>query len=293
MKILIAGASGMIGSVAASYLASQGHEVLRLVRRNPGSGEIYWDPQEGHIDRSGLEGFDGVVHLASMAWPMRWTSRNKKKIYENRISTNSLLAEALVRCQRKPQVLICASGMGIYPDSGNQILTEDSPIGADFLAHLQYAGERAVTLAASAGIRVVNLRIPAVLGGERLRRNMGRIGSGRQWTSWIGLEELAYIIEYILISENLSGPVNPVSQSPVSNAEFTATLNRLLGRKPSMPIPALLLRIMLGEMAEALILASRRIIPRKLLDADYSFRFPDLETAIRYELGTIRRPTRS
>jgi uncharacterized protein (TIGR01777 family) len=288
MKILIAGASGMIGSAVAPYLISQGHDVLRLVRRSPGTGEIYWDPEDMHIDRLGLEGLDGVVNLASRAWPMRWTSENKKLIYNNRMSTNGLLSKALSICQRKPQVLVCASGMGIYPDFGDQVLPEDSPLGTDFLARLQFDGEAATRPAAAAGIRVVHLRIPGVLGGKSLQRNIGRMGSGRQWTSWIARDELAYIIEYILLNERLSGSVNPVSPNPVRNAEFSATLSHVQGRKPGLAMPTFLLRIMLGEMAEALILASRRIMPARLLAAGYSFRFPDLATAISHELETLQ-----
>ena len=285
MKVLIAGASGMIGSAVGLYLESQGYEVVRLVRRAAVAGEVSWDPDNGTIDVGALEGFDGVVHLASMRWPARWTSVAKKQIYANRIRTNSLLSQTLAGCKRKPQALICASGMGIYPASGDQVLTEDSPVGTNFLAHLQCDGEAATTPASAAGIRVVNLRIPGVLGGAGLKRNMGRIGSGQQWTSWVGRDELASIVEYMLVTDTLVGPVNPVSPNPVRNAEFAATLSHALGRKPGLPVPALLLRLMLGEMAEALILASRRIVPTKLLAAGYPFRFQELENALRHELG--------
>jgi uncharacterized protein (TIGR01777 family) len=284
MKILIAGSSGMIGTAVAAYLTSQGYEINCLVRRAPLAGEVHWDPDAGTIDTAGLEGFDGVVHLASMPWPMRWTSKAKKQIYDNRIATNSLLANSLASCKRKPQALICASGMGIYPSSGDQILTEDSPPGTDFLARLQCDGEAATAPARMAGIRVINLRIPGVLGGAGLKRNMGCIGSGRQWTSWVARDELAYIIEHVLITDALAGPVNPTSPNPVRNAEMAATLSRALGRRPGLPVPALLLRLMLGEMAEALILASRRIIPGKLLAAGYQFHFEELADALQHEL---------
>jgi uncharacterized protein (TIGR01777 family) len=284
MKVLIAGASGMIGSVLAPYLAGRGHEVVRLVRHAPGAGEVQWDPDSGTIHATDLEGFDGVVQLASMPWAGRWTAEFKKKMIANRTGTNRLLAETLAGCKRKPQVLACASGMGIYPSSGDQVITEDSPIGTDFLARLQCDGEAATAGAVAASIRVVHLRIPAVLGGSGLRRNMGRMGDGRQWSSWVSRDELASIIEYVLLTDALAGPVNPVSPNPVSNAEFTATHSRVLGSKPGMPVPAFLLRLMLGEMAETLILASRRIEPRKLLSAGYPFRFPELESALRHEL---------
>jgi uncharacterized protein (TIGR01777 family) len=284
MKILIAGSNGMIGSAVAAYLASQGHEVNRLVRRAPVAGEVHWDPDAGTIDAPGLEGLDGVVHLASMPWPMRWTPKAKQQIYANRIATNSLLAHTLAGCQRKPQVLICASGMGIYPTSGDQILTEDSPPGTDFLAHLQCDGEAATAPAALAGIRLVNLRIPSVMGGAGLKRNIGRVGNGRQWTSWVARDEMAYIVEYVLINATLSGPVNPTSPNPVRNAEMAAEISRAMGR-PGLPLPAFLLRLMLGEMAEALILASRRILPGRLLDAGYHFHFANLADALHHELA--------
>lgn len=287
MKILISGSSGMIGSVVAAFLASQGHEVVRLVRQQPVAGEVRWHPDAGTIDAASLEGFDGVVHLATMPWPMRWTTKAKEKIRANRLQTNSLLAETLAGCKRKPRILVCASGMGIYPSSGDQLITEESAPGVDFLARLQCDGETAAMRASSAGIRVVNLRIPAVLGGAAFRRNMGRVGSGQQWSSWVGRDELAAIINFVIENDSLAGSVNPVSPNPVRNAEFTATLSRVLGSRPGPSVPAFLLRLMLGEMAEALILASRRIVPRKLLAAGYQFRFPELEVAMRHELGVI------
>jgi uncharacterized protein (TIGR01777 family) len=285
MRILIAGANGMIGSTLVPYLAAQGHEIVRLVRRIPGTGEVRWDPDTGSIDCAGLEGFDGVVHLASMPWPIRWTPKSKEQMRANRIATNCLLAESLAGRKQKPQVFICASGMGIYPSSGDQVLTEDSELGTDFLAVLQRDGELAAAPASNAGIRVVNLRIPAVLGGTNLQRNIGRIGSGQQWSSWVSRDELGSILQHVLVTETLNGPVNPVSPGPVRNAEFAATLSLVLGRKPGLPVPAFLLRLLLGEMAEALILASRRIMPYRLLESGYQFRFPTLDAALRHELA--------
>jgi uncharacterized protein (TIGR01777 family) len=284
MKFLIAGASGMIGSAVVPYLAGQGHEIIRLVRHEAGAGEVFWDPDAGKIDSEGLEGFDGVVNLATMQWPGRWTASAKEKIRANRLATNGLLAENLAKCNKKPDILICSSGMGIYPSCGDQVITEDSATGSDFLATLQKDGEAAAMKASGAGIRVVNLRTPAVLGGEAIRRNMGRIGDGKQWSPWISRDELASIIGYLLINDAINGPVNPVSPKQVRNSEFTATLSRVLGRKPGASIPAFMIRLMVGEMAVALILASRRIEPKKLLDNGYQFRFPALEDALRHEL---------
>jgi len=285
MKILIAGSSGMIGSVVAPYLISQGHEVVRLVRHLPNSGEIVWDPDTASINPSDLEGFDGIINLATMPWPVRWTATAKQRMRNNRLATNELLARNLAKCQNKPKVLICSSGMGIYPSLGDRPITEDCPLGTDFLSKLQQDGEAAAMQASEAGIRVVNLRTPAVLGGEALTRNMGRIGDGKQWSPWISRDELASIIHYIIITGTITGPVNPVSPNQVRNAEFTATINNVLGRKPGLPLPAFVLRLMLGEMADALMLASRRIEPRKLLVAGYQFLFPDLEGAVRHELS--------
>ena len=289
MRILVSGASGMIGSVVAPYLASQGHEIVRLVRREPDPGEVRWDPDAGIIDADRLEGFDGVVHLATMPWPARWTAEAKRRMRANRLAANGLLAGTVAGLKRKPRVLVCSSGMGFYPSSGDQVITEDSAPGSDFLAMLQRDGEAATQKASAAGIRVVNLRTPMVVGGAAIRRGMGRMGNGYQWTSWVGRDELAAIIDHVLQSESLAGPVNPCSPNPVRNAEFAATLGRVLGSKPGMSIPAFLLRLMLGEMAEALMLASRRIEPRKLLASGYQFRYPLLEDALGHELEAARQ----
>jgi uncharacterized protein (TIGR01777 family) len=294
MKVLIAGAGGLIGSAAASYLSEQGNEVVRLVRRAAGSGEVRWDPDGRAIDAAGVEGFDAVVHVASMSWNGRWTPAFKQRIRENHVGTIQLITEALTHCHRKPAVLICASGMGIYPPSGDQWITEDTPFGTDFLARLQCDGEAAANPATAAGIRVVHLRIPMVLGGANLamlaanaRRGFGRLGSGRQWCSWVSRNELANMIHFGLICPAVSGPINAVSPNPVTNAEFSETLARVLGCKSRMAIPAFLLRLMLGEMADALALASRRMQPCKLLAAGYQFHFPDIEGALRHELELV------
>ena len=284
MRTLIAGAGGLVGSAVAARLASQGHEVVRLVRRAPDAGEVRWDPDAGTIDVAGLEGFDGVVHVASVPWPARWTAKAKQQIRANRLATNSLLARGLADCSHKPRVLVCASGMGFYPPSGDQIITEDSAGGTSWLATLQRDGEAATAAASAAGIRVVNLRIPPVLAGTSIARAANRIGNGRQWMSWVGRDELTSIVEHVLIAEALEGPVNPVSPNPVQNADFAATVTRVLGRKPGLALPAFLLHLLLGEVADEFMLASRRMEPCKLLATGYQFRFPDLESAIRHEL---------
>ncbi len=285
----MSGTSGMIGSTVAPYLASRGHEVVSLVRREAGPGEVRWDPDAGTIDAAAAEGFDAVVHVASMRWPMRWTPKAKAAIRENRLRCNRLLADTIAACDSKPSVFVFASGMGIYPSSGDQVITEESPLGTDFLAMLQRDGEAAATSAAEAGVRVVPLRIPAVLGGDGVKLNIGRIGDGGQWSSWVSRDELASIVEHVLVTGDVVGPVNPASPNPVHNAEYVATLSRVLGKRPGMSVPAFVLRLMLGEMAEALVLASRRMRPKKLLETGYEFRFPLLEDALRHELEAASR----
>jgi uncharacterized protein len=284
MKILIAGSHGMIGVAVTDQLMECGYQVVRLVRNSPGAEEVWWDPDAGKINTADLEGFDGVIHLATMSWPMRWTAKAKQKILLNRLTTNRILAESLAACVHKPQVLICASGMGYYPSSGETILTEDSPAGTSFVATLQKEGEAATDPASEAGIRVVHLRIPAVLGGAALQRVGFQAGDGKQWVSWVGLDELASIIEFALRTESLFGSVNAVSPNPLRNAEFAATCTQSLGQKPGGVMPAFVVRTIMGEMGEEFLLASRRIQPARLLAAGYCFRFPALADALRHEM---------
>jgi len=287
MKILIAGSHGMIGSAVTRHLLENGYEVVRLVRHTPGPDETWWDPDAGEIDTDGLESFEGVVNLASMPWPMRWTGKVKQKMSANRAGTNQLLAEALTRCEHKPSVLICASGLGYYPPSGDTFITEDSPAGNSFLSNLNRDGESATTPAIQAGIRVVHLRTPMVLGGDRLKMLGFQAGDGQQWMSWVGLDEMASIIEFALINESLSGPVNCVSPNPMRLAELSKASTEALEQKPGGVMPAFIARLVMGEMGEELLLASRRAEPAKLIAAGYQFRFPDLEDALRHEQAVI------
>lgn len=293
MKILIAGSHGMVGSAVTRHLIESGHKVFRLVRKTPASGEIWWNPDIGKIDAASLECFEGVVHLATMPWPMLWTGKAKQKMRANRLATNGLLTESLAECKHKPRVLICASGMGYYPSSGNIILTEDSPAGTSFVAKLQKDGEAATATASEAGIRVVHLRIPAVLGGAALQRVGFQAGDGQQWVSWIGRDELASIVEFTLTVESLTGPVNAVSPNPLRNAEFAKVSAHALGQKSGGVMPAFIVRLVMGEMGEEFLLASRRIQPAKLLASGYMFRCPELEEALRHELRSARKTSSS
>jgi uncharacterized protein len=288
MKTLIAGSNGLVGSAVTRLLDDCGHEVTRLVRHTPGPGEIWWDPDVGEIDIASLDGFDGVIHLASMPWPARWTAKAKQRMRANRLATNSLLAGSLSKCEHKPEVLICASGMGYYPSSGDTILSEDSPAGTSFLARLQFDGEAATTPASQSGIRVVHLRIPPVIGGPSLKSGGLRAGSGQQWVSWIGRDELASIIAFVLICKVLEGPVNAVSPNPLRNVEFANAAARAAGRGSVIFLPAFLVRLLMGKMGEEFLLSSRRIYPVKLLTAGYDFRFPELEEVMQYETEKLK-----
>jgi uncharacterized protein len=290
MKILIAGSHGMVGTAVTCLLVERGYEVVRLVRSTPAPGEVWWDPDAGKIDSAGLEGYDGIIHLATMPWPMRWTNTARQKMRANRLMTNRLLAKSLAECAQKPAVLICASGMGYYPSSGDTILTEDSPAGTSFVATLQKDGEAGTAPASEAGIRVVHLRIPPVLGGSALQRVGFQAGDGKQWVSWIGLDELASIIEFTIRTQTLRGPLNAVSPNPVRNTEFAARSTQVLNQKSGGVMPALVVRMVMGEMGEEFLLASRRIQPATLLAAGYTFRYPELEDALRHEKEKMTQP---
>jgi uncharacterized protein len=289
MKILVAGSHGMIGSAVTRHLMECGYEVVRLVRSTPGVGEVWWDPDAGKLDVSGLEGFDGVVDLATMHWPFRWTAKAKKMILANRKATYRLLAESLATCVCKPRVLVCASGIGVYPSSGDQILTEDMVPSSSFLSAVDLAGETAAEAAEAAGIRVVNLRIPQVMGGPMLKMVGFQAGNGRQWISWIGRDELASIIEFALTTESLRGPVNAVSPNPLRNAEFATTATRALGLKPGGVMPNFIVRLVMGEMGEEFMLASRRAQPAKLLATGYRFLYPELGCALQHEKEVVNK----
>ena len=293
MKILVTGSHGMIGSALIPHLVACGHQVARLVRQTSGLDEVWWDPDAGQIDCAGLEGFDGVVHLASIRWPFRWTVKAKEKIRANRLRTNRLLADSLAACTHKPQVLICASGMGYYPSSGDTVLTEHSPAGTSFLAILQQEGEAATAQASEAGIRVVHLRIPSVLGGRALQFVGFQAGDGQQWMSWIGRDELVSMIEFTLRTESRVGPVNAVSPNPLRNTEFAATSTQALGQKSGRVMPALIVRLFMGEMGQEFLLASRRMQPAKLLAAGYKFRFPALADTLCHEKDCLNADSAS
>ena len=294
MRVLVSGASGLIGSELIPALATAGHEIVRLVRagRLPGPSSIVWDPAGGWLETPRLEGFDAVVHLAGESVAETpWSAEKKARIHDSRVTSTRLLAETLARLDRKPGVFACASAVGYYGDRGDEELDETSPPGKGFLAGVCRQWESATEAAATAGIRVARMRFGLVLsqrGGVFARMLPlfryglgGRLGSGRQYVSWIVLDDVVAGIQRILGDPALEGPINVVAPNPVTNLELTHITAGVLHRPAPLPVPAFLLRLKLGEMADELVLASQRVYPRRLQAAGYACVYPELEPAIR------------
>jgi uncharacterized protein len=297
MNILVTGASGLIGSALLSSLTATGHGVTRLVRAQPKPGEkaARWDPLAGTIDTSAFEGVDAVVHLAGENIAERWTPAKKTAIRDSRVKGTQILCRALAGSASPPRVLVSASATGYYADRGEEILTEASPPGRGFLAEVCRAWEAATEPAQQRGIRVVPLRFGVVLSpaGGALAKLLppfrlglgGVLGSGRQYMSWIALDDVVGVIQQAIVSDALRGPTNAVAPRAVTNEEFTKILGRTLGRPTVLPLPAFAARLMFGEMADELLLASTRAEPAKLLASGYQFRYPELEHALRHLLA--------
>jgi uncharacterized protein (TIGR01777 family) len=302
MKIIVTGASGLVGSALVPSLVAAGHQVTTLVRRatkeqtRPGVGEVEWNPAAGQLDAARFAGADAAVHLAGEPIAEgRWTDEKKRRIRASRVESTRLLAETLARLEPRPRVLVSASAIGYYGDRGAEVLTEASAPGRDFLAEVCQAWEAAAEPARAAGIRVAHTRIGVVLSGAggALAKMLlpfklgvgGRVGSGRQYMSWIALADVVGVIERALTDESLAGPVNTVAPQPVTNEEFTKTLGRVLGRPTFLPVPAFGLRLALGEMADALLMSSARVESARLRAAGYEFKYPQLEGALRASVG--------
>lgn len=298
MKIIVSGASGLIGRALVASLLTQGHQVTTLVRRESQHdaradvNAVAWNPATGELEAARLVGHDALVHLAGESIAEgRWTDEKKRRIRASRIDSTRLLAETLAQLQTRPRTFVCASAIGYYGDRGAEVLTEASAPGADFLAHVCRDWEAATEPARAAGIRTVNLRFGVVLsaaGGALAKMLMpfklgvgGRVGSGKQYMSWIALADAVGAIEHALLNETLSGPVNVVAPQPVTNSEFTHALGHALGRPTLLPVPAFGLRLALGEMADALLLSSARVEPAQLKSAGYEFKYPQLDAALR------------
>lgn len=293
MKVLISGASGLIGSSLTELLRASGDESTPLLRSAPEPGQqaVQWDPGAGILPLKELAGFDAVVHLAGEnVASSRWTRARKEAIRRSRVEGTGLVSRALASLEHPPEVLVCASAVGYYGGRGDEELTEASQPGSGFLTEVVGQWEAAADPARSAGIRVVHLRFGTVLspdGGALARMLLpfrlglgGRVGSGRQYWSWISLADAVAATRFCLTAEDVAGPVNAVAPEPVTNAEFAHALGRVLKRPTIIPLPATLLRLLLGEMGQELLLSSARVRPQRLVAAGFQFAHTDVAAAL-------------
>ena len=299
MKILISGASGLVGAKLVPALTSQGHQVVRLVRdKAKAHGDAaFWDPKGGFLDPAALAGAEAAINLAGESIASgRWNADRKRAIRESRVDATTTIAKAFAALDPKPRVLINASAIGYYGSRGDEWLDESSSSGSgDFLSGVCRDWEAATAPATKAGIRVVLSRFGVILSkrGGALATMLtpfklglgGRIGDGRQYMSWIAIDDVIGAILHSLGTENLAGPVNTVAPNPVTNAEFTKTLGKVISRPTLFPMPAFAAKLVFGEMGEELLLGGQRVRPAKLLESGYTFKYPELETALRHVLS--------
>jgi len=297
MDVVVTGASGLIGTALGPALEGAGHRLIPMVRSEPAGEALHWDPDRGAIDAAGLEGVGAVVNLAGEGiGTKRWTEEQKAKIRDSRIRGTALLAETLAKLQRPPKVLVSGSAVGYYGDRGDEVLTESSRPGDDFLAGVCAAWEAATAPAKEAGIRVSSIRTGIVLSGRggALAKMLkpfklgvgGKLGTGRQWMSWISLEDEVGAIVHLLGEGAPAGPVNLTAPNPATNADFTKGLGQALRRPTMLPVPRIGLKLLLGgEMAEELLLGGQRALPTRLLDSGYTFAHPDLSDALKVALA--------
>jgi len=295
MKIMVTGASGLIGGKLTKSLQKENHEVVRVSRKRD-DNNLFWDPSNKEIDPAALENIDCVIHLAGENIAGRWTSVKKQKIRDSRKLGTSFLTQALAKTASPPKVLICASAIGYYGDRGEEEIDEKSKFGKGFLADVVREWEAATTPASVKGIRVVNMRFGVVLSAEGgalakmlppFRMGLGGIvGDGKQFWSWVALDDVVGALLHVLNNGDIEGPVNVVSPNPATNATFTKALGKTLSKPTLLPMPKLAVKIALGEMGEALLLASARVRPRKLLNSGYEFKYPELMPALKNILDT-------
>ena len=293
MKILISGSHGLVGSALVQSLVKDGHDVVRLVRHNPQAGaEIEWHPNQGRLNPQDVEGFDAVFHLAGESIASgRWDDEKKRAIRDSRVKGTTLLSQTLAQLSQPPSVFMSASAIGYYGNRGDEVLTETSGPGNDFLASVCVEWEEATRPAAEKGIRTVLTRFGIILDAEggALAKMLtpfrmgigGRVGDGRQWMSWIALEDVVNGLKFLMRDRAVSGPVNFVSPHPVTNSEFTKTLGRTLSRPTIFPVPAFGARLAFGEMADALLLVSQRVEPTVLINRGFAPFWPRLEPALK------------
>jgi uncharacterized protein (TIGR01777 family) len=299
MKIVVSGSTGLIGSALVPRLVGEGHEVVPLVRRRVTAGEraVSWDPESGKIDRSALAARapDVVVHLAGENVFGRWTPAKQERIRDSRVDGTRLLSDAVAGLTRRPGVLLAASAIGYYGDRGEEEMCESSTPGDDFLAHVARDWEAASAPAAKAGIRVHNLRFGVVLAPKTgalakmlpaFRLGLGGpVGSGNQYLSWISLDDAVNAILHVLATPSLAGPVNITAPAPVTSREFAKTLGKVLGRPAVVTVPAFALRMAFGAEGAAMLQSGQRVLPARLLESGFRFRYETLEPALRHLLA--------
>ncbi len=300
LRVAITGSSGLVGSALRHFLTTGGHEVVTVVRdsRKLGEGSIFWNPAAGVLNPDDLAGIDAVVHLAGTSIAgSRWNEARKRAIKQSRVRGTELLSRTLAGMRDGPRVLVSASAVGFYGDRGDDVVTEGDPGGRGFLAEVCRAWEGATRPAERAGIRVVNLRLGVVLSpqGGALGQMLlpfkmgagGRLGSGKQYISWIDLDDATGVFLHALYDESLRGPVNATAENPVTNSVFTSALGRALGRPTVVPVPALAVKAAFGELGTEALLWGQRVVPRKALDAGFEFFYEGVEDSLRFQLGRM------
>lgn len=294
-RVLVSGASGLIGSALIPSLKSRGFRVIRLVRGTaPGADQIPWDPTKP-LSPATVSSFHAIIHLSGETVATRWSNSKKSKIRASRIESTHNLALAVAKAEKRPQLLLTASAIGYYGNRGDEVLREESSLGAGFLAEVCRDWEAAAQPASDAGVRCAQIRTGVVLSpdGGALQKMLppfrmgvgGTLGSGRQWMSWIHIQDMVGAINHILKTDLLRGPVNLVAPKPVTNEEFTKTLGSVLSRPTIFPVPAFVMKLVFGQMADEVLLASQRVEPTKLVTSGYPFQYSDLRKALQSILG--------
>lgn len=295
MRVVVGGASGLIGSALVPHLRADGHEVVRLVRREPGGpDEARWDPTTGDLDVAALGQVDAIVNLSGEDIGQRWTEARKREILDSRVQATSLLARTAAALDPRPGAILSASAIGVYGDRGDEVLTEESEEGIGFLPDVVRAWEAAADPAREAGIRVVSLRQSPVLsehGGalERMLRPFklgvgGRLGSGAQWFSWIELGDLVRAYAHVL-GDDADGVVNLTAPNPVTNEQFTKALGKALRRPTVLPVPGVAIRTLFGEMGQRMLLEGQRVLPARLLESGFAFSAPTIDVGLERALA--------